>query len=642
MKTSTLCALVFVALCFFVCPEQAQAQYYCGGGTAYGISIITYDDTSHGVYAYSGTELDYCAGIYYDPYVEGYLYKVRLTEFLADAVDSDYGYGYANVWPAEAFTSVNASPSTKYIIKTYHYVVGYYYQYSCFASGCGNYWYDPWGYNFAGGDYGGGYNFWGYYNPGYYTRQYYYLGSTMTDITTPYYCTGGSTATALGLFFSPGGGVSTCPLPPQAAGLEVRGPKSIALANGTGPADGLPHVNTVKITATGTPGGGSYVWSTSSPKVELIAGANSSVVTVKSKEKSASVNDVTINVTYTTPSGTPIDGKWQLTVQQPSYMKFDSVEPGSNRANAECTDPNARNYRPGRTGWEKTVKWKVMSHLDTQMSAGSLPLTSTTNPYPNQGAGEFKGVKASDKASITGDGFWSHHYHWCSSRCGSGLADRVRVFQRYIVNGFTLPDIDVTFECNKISVQGDGTSPTAPPPPRNNVGSFTQESWLGALALDTTDSDRQYWTDRLSAAKAQSQQQLLNEARVFQRSLFLSAEYAARNRGDEGFVSDLYWGYLHRGPDEQGYNFWLSILRSDNAQGIDGREHLLQGFEFSQEFANLVYSLEANTPPPPSCDPVEEQECYYQGGSWDSNSCFCTIIYEPPPDYCGAYGYYCY
>jgi hypothetical protein len=84
------------------------------------------------------------------------------------------------------------------------------------------------------------------------------------------------------------------------------------------------------------------------------------------------------------------------------------------------------------------------------------------------------------------------------------------------------------------------------------------------------------------------------------------------------------------------------VLRNDNAQGINGREHLLQGFEYSTEFMNLVYALEASAPPPPSCDPVEEQDCYYQGGSWDSASCFCTIIYEPPPDPCGAYGYYCY
>jgi hypothetical protein len=639
--------MLFVALCVFAWPQQAQAQYYCGGGTAYGISIITYDNTTHGVYAYSGTELDYCAGVYYDPYVEGYLYEGRLTEFLGDAVDSDYGYGYANVYPAEAFTSAHAKPSTRYIIKTYHYVVGYYYQYACYSAGCGNYWYDPWGYSFAGGDYGGGYNFWGYYNPGYYTRQYYYLGSTMTDLTTPYFCTGGNNGQSLGLFFSETGEVSSCPFPPSVASLNISGRPAVALSQGTAKPGGLPYVNTIKLTATATPSGGTYSWSSSSSKVELIAGANSPVVTVKAKTRSDATNDVTITVTYTPPGRSAITGTWPLTVQQPSYMQFESVVPGSNMVDEACADPKSREYIAGSTGWEKKVRWRVMSHLNTQMMADELPLTSTTNAYPGQNAGKFKGVLPSDKAVITNDGFWTHRYHWCSTRCGRGVFDAVRAFQRYVINGFTMPDIqNITFECNKIVVPGDGTSPSKPPAPRRRTAAqFAQDSWLAVLAVDTTDSERQYWTDRLNAAQAQGQAQLLDEARAFMRSLFLSQDYLNLNRSDEDYVDDLYWGYLHRGPDENGYNSWLSVLRSDNAQGINGREHLLQGFEYSQEFMNLIYSMEAPDPPAPSCDPVQEQNCYNQGGSWDPDSCFCTIIYEPPPDPCGGYGgygYYCY
>lgn len=630
MKTSTLCALAFFALCCLAWPQQAQAQY-CGGGVAYGTSIITYDNNSTNVYAYSATELDYCAGIYYDPYVEGYLYEGRLTEFLRDAVDSDYGSGYADIFPAEAFTSASAKPVTRYIIKTYHYVIAYYNQYSCFSSGCGYYWYDPWGYSFAGGDYGGGYSFWGYYNPGYYYRQYYYLGSTSVDLYTPYFCPGSSNDTGT-RYFAPGGPTegSFCELPPQQEySVSIRGRKGVAVAQGTAPAGGLPHVNTMNLTATGKPEGGTYRWSTTSTRIRLI-NPNSAVVTVQAVSKSAAKDDVKVSLVYTAPGGVEVPAEWSLTVQQPTFMKFDAIT--LNRANPECSG--------GSSGWEKNVRWRVMDHLSpaNPMDAGELPLTSTTNPYAGQGAGTFTGVLPTDRNAITNNGFWTHHYHWCSTRCGRGLADTVRAYQRYKVNGFTLPDIQVTFECRKITVQGDGTDQTPLRPRRRTVAQFAQDVWLGAFDRDTTDAERQQWTDRLTTAQAQGQSQLLSEARIFIREMFHSAEYINRARSDEDYLSDLYWTYLQRAPDEGGYNFWLGVLRDQNAQGMNGRENMLSAFDQSTEFANLINSLEAPAPPEPTCDPVQEQDCYYQGGTWDAGSCFCTL--PPPYDPCWNGSYY--
>jgi hypothetical protein len=97
---------------------------------------------------------------------------------------------------------------------------------------------------------------------------------------------------------------------------------------------------------------------------------------------------------------------------------------------------------------------------------------------------------------------------------------------------------------------------------------------------------------------------------------------------------------LGRSPDQGAFDFWLSVYRNDNAQGLNGFEHMLQAFEGSQEFANLVYALDA-VPPPSSCDVFEEQNCNNGGGFWDSSTCSCD--YPPPPDPCGGgYNYYCY
>jgi len=168
-----------------------------------------------------------------------------------------------------------------------------------------------------------------------------------------------------------------------------------------------------------------------------------------------------------------------------------------------------------------------------------------------------------------------------------------------------------------------------------NTGNFVDATWWGALDREATDNEWQDKTNRLTTAQAQGQSPTLDEARALERTLFQSPEYINRNRSDQEYVTDLYQAYLLRDPDSGGYNAWLSVLQNDNAQGLNGREHLLQGFEYSQEFANLIGGLEmmpTPDPPPTSCDPVQEQNCYNAGGSWDSATCTC--IYEPPPDPC--------
>jgi hypothetical protein len=124
--------------------------------------------------------------------------------------------------------------------------------------------------------------------------------------------------------------------------------------------------------------------------------------------------------------------------------------------------------------------------------------------------------------------------------------------------------------------------------------------WLGTLNSLAPDADYQAWTNALNNAQAQGQAQMFTQARALGRYLFQSASYLNLNRTDEEFITDLYFGYLQRGPDPGGFAFWLNILHSDNAQGLNGRENLLQAFELSQEFIDEVNSLQAM---PPEEDP---------------------------------------
>ncbi len=166
-----------------------------------------------------------------------------------------------------------------------------------------------------------------------------------------------------------------------------------------------------------------------------------------------------------------------------------------------------------------------------------------------------------------------------------------------------------------------------------NIGSIVPEAWWGALDREPSDGEWQYWKDRLVIAQSQGQWQTLNEAKAYMRSLFYSGEYINRSQSDENYVTDLYVTYLLREPDSEGYNFWLQVLYSDNAQGLDGRGHLLRGFEESGEFAEIVNGLVMESSPG-ACDRFQEQNCYDSGGSWDSSNCSCSYIQEPPPDPC--------
>jgi len=171
-----------------------------------------------------------------------------------------------------------------------------------------------------------------------------------------------------------------------------------------------------------------------------------------------------------------------------------------------------------------------------------------------------------------------------------------------------------------------------------NTGNFVEESIWGALDREANYAEWQDWTNKLTNAQAQGQAQMLADTRAYVRSLFKSAEYLNRNTSDETYVTELYSVYLLREPDAGGYNGWLDALRNWNAQGLDGRELTLQGFEYSSEFANLVAALQmvpAEIPPtprptpPPCTDNDGDGYCSSEDcNDWDST------VYPNAGTYC--------
>jgi YD repeat-containing protein len=121
---------------------------------------------------------------------------------------------------------------------------------------------------------------------------------------------------------------------------------------------------------------------------------------------------------------------------------------------------------------------------------------------------------------------------------------------------------------------------------------FVKDFYAGVLARQPRPVELQYWNDALRTGLGQGQPQALAEAKRLGRELFLQAEYAGRGRMTGGaeslYVSDLYWGYLQRGPDAAGHAHWTSAIQT---QGQAGWLNALAAFESSPEFSARVATL---------------------------------------------------
>ncbi|HJP93641.1 MAG TPA: DUF4214 domain-containing protein [Pyrinomonadaceae bacterium] len=127
-----------------------------------------------------------------------------------------------------------------------------------------------------------------------------------------------------------------------------------------------------------------------------------------------------------------------------------------------------------------------------------------------------------------------------------------------------------------------------PPPPPVLDDQFVQNFFTWALARNPASNETTYWYDQFRVASGQGQTSLKSAGIELGRTLFESAEYAARNRSDHWYVYDLYKTYLMRDPDSTGWANWEATVPTY------GREYVRRGFEESSEFATLSANITPN------------------------------------------------
>jgi hypothetical protein len=166
--------IIFLAIIFSV-SQTAKAQY------AYGLSDIVYDNTTKKVTSFSGTALDFYAGLHYDPAVVGGVFQER------SLLGYDSATGYADIFDAivRLRTTFPAPPDTRYDVLSDHYIAAYFYTDIIIFDEDGTplpglRWYDPLGFSRYGG---GGETGWSSFRGSdklstFYDVQYFYLGTT--------------------------------------------------------------------------------------------------------------------------------------------------------------------------------------------------------------------------------------------------------------------------------------------------------------------------------------------------------------------------------------------------------------------------------------------------------------------------------
>ena len=131
----------------------------------------------------------------------------------------------------------------------------------------------------------------------------------------------------------------------------------------------------------------------------------------------------------------------------------------------------------------------------------------------------------------------------------------------------------------------------APAPPPVPDDQFIANFFTWALVRTPSGTEPTFWNDQLRVAYAQGQTSLKLAAVDLGKTLFESAEYAARQRNDHWYVYDLYKTFLMREPDASGWAYWESVVPAN------GRENVRRAFEECPEFAGILASIVPNGSP---------------------------------------------
>ena len=123
--------------------------------------------------------------------------------------------------------------------------------------------------------------------------------------------------------------------------------------------------------------------------------------------------------------------------------------------------------------------------------------------------------------------------------------------------------------------------------------SFVEDVFDASLQRMSTQQEYEVWLSRITNAKANGQNALLVEAKTFITERLTSDEYRARNRVGPDFIETLFWAHLFRAPtaaeSQTWFEYWQSLPGFEDDE--TKKEEMIGAFQQQSEFESVVLGI---------------------------------------------------
>lgn len=594
---------IIIATCLSLFWILGTAVVNISAQTAYGISIVRYNTDTRIVDGYSGTWLDYGAGLYYDPEVIGDLYRADMNE---TSLDHGRHLGYGDIIPAEVYLrTTNFVEGRTYCTYSQHAVWGYFY-YVQMAR-----WFDPFRYStfFANPSPWPGLPF-SYF---YVVPRRYYLGYTQACIAIP--TPPPPTPTP-----SPTATPSPTPPPPTPTPTPCPG----GAAGGECPAyTVIVEVNPATLRPSGVTGGGN----TANVSVCIRpaqADLAASLQLVRRPEHADSGGHIESQHTGLRPLGklekssgrTRSDGCLR-TKYSPSHISgfvgINGTITGTTAGtNVWVQVPDVLGMSDGEDyNFIGSRPWHPANHNGTLAALTGLQQIAADyrrEYYGNGPMPENEKLHYNDM-SLTSGGKFDLARNWLNTGGHSEHREGTNTDVRCCVDPGNIPRSRWArlndFFTSRGSARTNDETGTANPHwhLRFEFGNqrfaertphiFVEDVFSAVLKRESTQDEYEQWLARITAAKAAGQSELLAEAKSFVLERFLTSGYGGRQLSNEQFIADVFWAHVFREPTIEETQLWLDYLRNlpPSIPQDRKRRRLIEAFQLGTEFQDVVFGI---------------------------------------------------
>lgn len=272
----------------------------------------------------------------------------------------------------------------------------------------------------------------------------------------------------------------------------------------------------------------------------------------------------------------------QVFGQNPGYVIPEPQFELSPQTNQEVAEPSNRLYAPGDAG--RAPAQKLMRYD----AAGNL----VHDPWTGAGGRAYDGENRMT-AAVGSDGNWDYYTYDADGQRVRRKVGNEEWWQVYGLGGELVAEYRAGaasyLAAKEYGYRGGELLVTMASGDDQRLRRFVENLYYGALRRAPGAVELQVKANELAAAGVQGQAQLLQRAKEVARSLFTQSLYeTSPARTERQYVTDLYYTYLQRAPDDAGLAHWTAAAA---AGGVTNRSYVCDAFQESPEFATLVSTL---------------------------------------------------